>query len=133
MSITSPQYWRGRKVWSAWLGRKGTVVVSTLIHVGSPAFSENTPYPYVIVDFGDEQHSFIGVGHEEFLPGETVECVWRKFGSGEAHEVIEYGIKVQRYTAEGEAAFSFESEFVDQSVEEEQTQPAESEYVPLHR
>lgn len=128
MSVTSPQYWRGRKEWSAWLGRKGTVVASTLIHVGSPAFSDSTPYPYVIVDFGDEQRSFMGVGHEELVPGETVECVWRKLGAVGANEVIEYGIKVQRYTESGDI-----QTVVEETIIEETTQLTEPEYVPTHR
>ena len=98
---TSPQYWRARTQWSAWLGRKGTVVASTLIRVGTPALDASTPYPYVIVDFGDERRSFMGVGHEELIPGETVECVWRRIGEVAAHEVIPYGIKVQRYHGDG--------------------------------
>lgn len=130
MSSTSPQYWRARKHWSTWVGRKGTVIASTLIHVGNPALAESTPYPYVLIDFGDEQCSFVGVGHEEFLPGETVECVWRKMGKVDPHEVIEYGIKVQRYTDETTVAVPQAQEITEIEVETQLTEPI---YVPTHR
>jgi len=100
MSQQSAQYWRARKEWSAWVGKKGAVIASTMIYVGSPALSAQTPYPYVVVDFGEVKHSFMGVGHEALQPGNVVECVWRKIDAVAPHEVIMYGIKVKK-CAEG--------------------------------
>ncbi|MCD8484379.1 OB-fold domain-containing protein [Candidatus Woesebacteria bacterium] len=99
-ALSAPRYWRDRREWSRWLGRKGTVVASTLIHVAPPELAYGAPYPYVLVDFGSEKRSFLGTGHTSFLVGEIVECVWRRMGTPDATGIIPYGIKVQRLSPE---------------------------------
>ncbi len=90
------QYWRQNKNWHSWIGRKGTVVVSTLVNTVNPQQAHFKPFSYVLVDFGDERHEFMGAGNEEFLKGDQVICVLRKIATPEAHELIPYGIKVKK-------------------------------------
>ena len=89
-------YWRASKEWSGWLGRRGKVVVSTLITVAAPEQEIMTPYSYAIIDFGDQKKEFMGAGHASLTIGDEVECVLRKLSVGQPHELIEYGIKVQK-------------------------------------
>lgn len=91
-----PQYWRQSKTWQAWIGRKGTVVVSTLVNTVNPQQAQFKPFSYVLVDFGTERHEFMGAGHEEFVKGEEVICVLRKVATPESYELIPYGIKVKK-------------------------------------
>lgn len=89
-------YWRQNKDWQTWLGRTGKVIVSTTVRVAAPTQERLTPYSYALVDFGNEKHEFMGVGHEVLQSGDMVKCVLRKRGFGAKHELIEYGIKVQK-------------------------------------
>ncbi len=98
---SSPQYWRDRRQWSSWIGKKGTVLGCTLIQVAPPEFAYLVPYPYVLVDFGSEKKLCIGTGHSSFPVGEIVECVWRRMGEPESTSIIPYGIKVQPYVLSG--------------------------------
>jgi uncharacterized OB-fold protein len=91
-----PQYWRQNKEWKKWIGKKGTVLASTIVRVSAPEQSAFTPYSYVLVDFGNEKREFMGVGHQTFEIGDTVECVLRKIAVLADHELIPYGVKVQK-------------------------------------
>lgn len=93
------QYWRQNKEWSKWLGRKGKVVASTMVRVAAPDRSLFTPYSYVIVEFGKERHEFMGASNDELVIGDVVECVLRKIGTSEKHELIQYGIKVAKVSS----------------------------------
>lgn len=90
------QYWRQNKEWKKWLGRSGKVVASTIVRVAAPERTSFTPYSYVLVDFGQERHEFMGVGHQVFEIGQEVECVLRKIAVLSQEELIPYGIKVQK-------------------------------------
>lgn len=98
--MKAPQYWRSHPEWQKWLGRKGTVIASTLIRVAAPEMSELLPYSYVLVEFGDGKTShkkeLMGAGHEVFAVGDTVECVLRKVAVPRGHELIPYGVKVTK-------------------------------------
>jgi uncharacterized OB-fold protein len=89
-------YWRQTKNWSAWIGRKGTVIVSTSVAVSSPEQAEFKPYSFVLVDFESEKHEFMGTSHDVFQPGDVVECVLRKIASGDERGLVGYGIKIQK-------------------------------------
>ena len=91
-----PQYWRQNKDWKNWIGKRGTVVVSTIVRVAAPERASFTPYSYVLVDFGDVRHEFMGVGHEVFSPGDAVVCVLRKSAVLGNEDLIPYGIKVEK-------------------------------------
>ena len=91
-----PQYWRQNKDWKNWLGKRGKVIASTIVRVSAPEQSAFTPYSYVLVDFGNERHEFMGEGHAVFEINDEVQCVLRKISVLADHELIPYGIKVQK-------------------------------------
>jgi len=91
-----PQYYRQNKTWSTWLGKKGKVLASTIVRVAAPEQAAFTPYSYVLVDFGDAKHEFMGTGNDVFSPGDEVECVLRKIAVPNSQELIPYGIKIQK-------------------------------------
>ena len=88
------QYWRQNKKWNHLLGKKGTVIASTNNRVSSPKLSSMTPYPFALVDFGDEKRELMGVPQEKISPGDTVKCVFRKSEVPDKSEVIGYTIKI---------------------------------------
>ncbi len=90
------QYKRKTLDWNKWIGKKGVVVVSTMIQVAPPEQARFKPYSYVLVDFGRESHEFMGAGHATFVPGDEVECVLRKNSAGDEKGLIGYGIKVRK-------------------------------------
>jgi len=92
------RYWRDNKTWKVWVGKRGTVVVSTVVTVSSPEHAAFQPYSYVLVNFGTQQHEFMGSGHETFQEGDKVECALRKITSGDDRSLIGYGIKVKKVT-----------------------------------
>ena len=93
--ITAPLYSRNNREWHRWLGRQGRVVASTMVRAAAPVQQSLAPYSYVLVDFGDEKRSFMGVGQQKLAAGDQVECVWRKLGVASAAGIINYGIKVR--------------------------------------
>lgn len=95
-TMTPAHYWRQNKTWKTWLGRRGKVVASTVIHVAADPQSPFTPYSLVLADFKNEKKMFMGAGNEVFKPGETVRCVLRKLAQPNLQEIIPYGIKVTK-------------------------------------
>jgi uncharacterized OB-fold protein len=94
--MTPAEYTRKNRNWKTLLGKKGTVVASTRIFVGSTEFSTSTPYSYCIVDFGDHKASLMGAGNDEIFVGDRVTCVFRRMGVPDEKGVISYGIKIQK-------------------------------------
>lgn len=90
------QYKRTTKHWNKWIGKTGKVIVATTVQVAPPEQARFKPYSYVLVDFGDEKHEFMGSGHEVFVSGDLVECVLRKTTAGDERGLIGYGIKVRK-------------------------------------
>jgi uncharacterized OB-fold protein len=90
------KYWRQSKELKKWLGKKGTVIASSVVHVAAPDQSALTPYSYVIIDFGSEKREFMGADHQVFVEGDEVECVLRKMVTLETEGLIPYGVKVKK-------------------------------------
>jgi uncharacterized OB-fold protein len=96
MQINPAKYWRRNKDWPNWLGRRGEVEVSTRIKVASEEFSLNQPYSFVLVKFEQEKKEFVGVGHEQFKPGDRVEVVLRRQLRQDDGGLIDYRLKVKK-------------------------------------
>jgi uncharacterized OB-fold protein len=89
-------YWRSTDDWKYWLGKQGTVVALTVVHVAPPHLKDFAPYSYVIVEFDGERRECIGADHQEFKVGDKVECVLRKMSVPSKEQLIPYGIKVAK-------------------------------------
>ncbi len=96
MQINPAKYWRRNKDWSQWLGRRGEVEVSTRIKVASEEFFPNQPYSFVLVKFEQGKKEFVGVGHDQFEPGDRVEVVLRRQLRQDAGGLIDYRLKVKK-------------------------------------
>lgn len=94
----APSYWRKNKKWSNLIGKTGTVVAATYIHVAETSRQKLTPYSYVVVDFGDHKQEMMGQGHTKLTAGDSVTCVLRKTSIPRKDAVIEYGIKAKKNT-----------------------------------
>ncbi len=90
------QYWRSSKTWQKWLGKTGTVLSSSVVHVASAEFAACAPYSYALIDFGNEKHEFMGVDQEILAAGDQVQCVFRKMETPQLEALIPYGMKVQK-------------------------------------
>lgn len=90
------QYWRNSKCWKAWIGKTGTIIVSTRLHVASPKQVPFLPYSFALVDFDGKKAEFMGADHQEFQPGDLVTCVLRKIEVSDASDIIVYGVKIQK-------------------------------------
>lgn len=89
-------YYRQNKTWGNWLGKTGAVIASTLVTVSSPELNHLAPYSFVLVDFGNEKHEFMGSSHDVFEIGDTIECVLRRTNINETSGLIDYTIKVRK-------------------------------------
>lgn len=99
-SLSLPaNYWRASQKWNEWIGKQGTVIVSTIIRVSSDGLANQVPYAFVLVDFGDHKAELMGADDLSFEPGEKVYCVLRKMGQSLPSEIVPYGIKVVKGTA----------------------------------
>lgn len=91
-------YWRQSQHWSKWLGKRGAVIASTMIHVADTDRADLTPYAYAIVQFDDTRVELMGAGNQPICPGDIVECCLRKLAIPDNKGVIPYGIKVKKVT-----------------------------------
>lgn len=89
-------YWRANTQWQKWLGKRGTVVASTVVHVAPPHLSAFVPYTYAIVDVEGERREYMGADHQLLQAGDEVECVLRRMCVPGEKELIPYGIKVAK-------------------------------------
>ena len=96
MSVQPAQYWRQNKDWKNWIGKQGKVIGTSRVHVAPPDQEIFTPYTLALVDFGIEKRQYMVAGNQEMSLGDEVVCVLRKVANAQQHEIIPYGIKVQK-------------------------------------
>lgn len=92
-------YRRKAQEWSRWLGRRGQVVASTVIRVAPPELASSAPYSYAVVAVDGQQLELMGVDHQEFMTGDSVELVLRRLGEPDEAGLIPYGLKIQKVTS----------------------------------
>ena len=94
--ISPVKIWRRQKETRKILGKQGKIVASTKIFVAGTAFKKNTPYPVVLVEFGDRQKSFgqlVDYEENQLKIGQPVVAVLRKVRDTSDESIIAYGIK----------------------------------------
>lgn len=96
MSTNPAKYWRENKDWPKWIGKTGVVEVSTFIKVAAEKNSLQQPYGFVMVKFGKQKKEFVGVGHEQFKPGDRVMVVLRRRLTKSSSDLIDYQLKVEK-------------------------------------
>lgn len=103
--VLPANYWRRSQQWSQWLGRRGEVIEVTTVWVAVPSLSSQTPYQLAIVDFDGLHQTWPVVASSDPLQsGDQVEVVWRRYGSTDPSEILNYGLKVRKVVKESKRA-----------------------------
>lgn len=90
--------WRNQKKVSALLGKTGKIITWTGIAVPPAGFSDQAPYPVVLVEFDDGRRftgQLVDWEQKDVHVGQTVQTVVRKIMEPNNDGVIPYGIKVK--------------------------------------
>ena len=96
--ISPVKIWRNQKQITSRLGKSGTIIAWTVVRVPPGGFSDQAPYPVVIVELKD--HSRIEAQLVDWQPahlrmGQRVVTVVRRVMQPNTDGVIPYGIKVK--------------------------------------
>ena len=94
---TSPvKLWRRQKNVASLIGRKGKILLWTIIRVPSKSFVDQAPYPVVIVKVENRENmigQLVDWQKEDLKVGREVVCVLRRLSTEEKEGVIYYNIK----------------------------------------
>ena len=96
MINTPVKLWRRRKDASTLIGKKGKILYWTIIRVPSRSFTDQAPYPVVIVkmDNGDKAiGQLVDWEKENLKEGQKVTAVLRRLRTEGKEDVIYYNIK----------------------------------------
>ncbi len=98
MNISPVKVWRNQKYVARHIGIVGTIVSWTIVRVPPGGFSDQAPYPVVLVALDDGQHimaQFVDSLPEDLVKGKRVITVVRRVVHTTEDGVIPYGIKVR--------------------------------------
>ncbi len=90
--------WRNQKHTHALLGRRGVIVSWTIIRVPPDGFSNQAPYPVVVVELEDKTRitaQLVDWEESECRIGQPVETILRRISEPSSEGVIPYGVKVK--------------------------------------
>jgi uncharacterized OB-fold protein len=89
--------WRRQQTIKGSLGKRGTVIASTIVYVGNVELQKQTPYPVAMVELEDGERLYgqlVDCDPAEVVPGLKVVSVLRVVSGGAVPEdVISYGLK----------------------------------------
>ena len=97
MTTTSPvKLWRRHKNVSGLIGKKGKILLWTIIRVPARSFVDQAPYPVVIVKMQNGENmigQLVDWEKNDLKVGREVVCVLRRLSTEEKESVIYYNIK----------------------------------------
>ncbi|HSX40552.1 MAG TPA: OB-fold domain-containing protein [Candidatus Saccharimonadales bacterium] len=96
MKQTPVKLWRGQKEFAKMLGKTGKIVTFTVVRIPPNGFSEQAPYPVVIVKFDDGKMTIgqlVDSEKKHLKSGQKVEAILRKMSVTDKEGVIPYAIK----------------------------------------
>ncbi|HCM82469.1 MAG: hypothetical protein UW37_C0007G0022 [Candidatus Gottesmanbacteria bacterium GW2011_GWA2_44_17] len=90
--------WRNQKNVQALLGKTGVIVSWTVVRVPPEGFSNQAPYPVVVVDLEDKKR--MSVQMVDWEPkhcriGQRVRVILRRISETSSEGIIPYGVKVK--------------------------------------
>jgi uncharacterized OB-fold protein len=95
--ITSPvKLWRSQKSVSSLIGKRGKILLWTIIRVPAKSFVGEAPYPVVIVKVKNGENmigQLVDWQKEDLRVGREVVCVLRRLSTEEKEAIIYYNIK----------------------------------------
>ncbi len=99
MHVHSPvKIWRHQKRISELLAKHGRILTWTVIRVPPGEFSDQAPYPVVLVELDDGERitcQLVDYSEAQLAPGQEVVTVIRRVTRPDPDGVIPYGIKVK--------------------------------------
>lgn len=97
MITTSPvKLWRRQENVSGLIGKKGKILLWTIIRVPAKSFTDQAPYPVVIVKMQNGENmigQLVDWQEKDLLTGREVVSVLRRLRTGEKEDIIYYNIK----------------------------------------
>ena len=97
MMINSPvKAWRKQKELSELLGKKGKIISYSMIFVPAMGFSNQAPYPLVLIELADGKRrmgQLVDYQKEDLKTGRKVVAIIRRIKETDREGVILYGIK----------------------------------------
>ncbi|OGH20103.1 MAG: hypothetical protein A3D74_03405 [Candidatus Levybacteria bacterium RIFCSPHIGHO2_02_FULL_37_13] len=95
--ITSPvKLWRRHKNVSAQIGKKGKILLWTIIRVPAKSFTDQAPYPVVIVKMQNGENmigQLVDWQEKDLVSGCEVVSVLRRLRTEDKEDIIYYNIK----------------------------------------
>ena len=96
--LSPVKLWRNQKHTQTLLGKRGVVVSWTLIRVPPDGFSNQAPYPVVVVELEDKRRitaQMVDWEENHLGIGQRVKIVLRRISEPSQEGIIPYGVKVK--------------------------------------
>lgn len=96
--LSPVKIWRNQKNTARLLGKTGKVLTWTVVRVPPEGFSNEAPYPVVVVELTDKTRitaQMVDCDMRHIYSGQQVITVLRRIAEPDADGVIPYGIKVK--------------------------------------
>ncbi|MDP2638016.1 MAG: OB-fold domain-containing protein [Candidatus Levybacteria bacterium] len=95
--VTSPvKLWRRQKNVASLIGKKGKILLWTIIRVPGKSFVGLAPYPVVIVKMEDGEKmigQLVDWDEKDLRPGRQIISVLRRLRTEDKEDIIQYNIK----------------------------------------
>ena len=96
--LSPVKIWRNQKKIKELLGKAGKIVSWTLVRIPLAGFSDQAPYPVVIVELENNKRitcQMVDFDNKELRTGQKVLTIVRRITEPDADGIIPYGIKVK--------------------------------------
>ena len=96
--LSPVKLWRNQKNTQTLLGKRGVVVSWTLIRVPPEGFSNQAPYPVVVVELEDKRRitaQMVDWEENHLFIGQRIKTVLRRISEPSQEGIIPYGVKVK--------------------------------------
>lgn len=96
--ISPVKIWRRQKEIRNFLGKKGNILIWTIIYVAGSEFKKFAPYPVAIVKLENGEKltaPIVDYEKEDLKTGRKVKVILRKVRESGAEDVLVYGIKLK--------------------------------------
>ncbi len=96
MKVTPVKLWRRQKETSSLIGKKGSLLLWTIIRVPAKSFGQQAPYPVVVVELENGERmvgQLVDWQEKDLQVGTKVVAVLRRLRTEDKEEIISYNIK----------------------------------------
>jgi uncharacterized OB-fold protein len=96
MNISPVKLWRRQKNTSSLIGKKGKILLWTIIRIPARSFIDQAPYPVVIVKMEDGENmvgQLVDYKDKDLKKGQRVISVLRKLTTKQNEDIVYYNIK----------------------------------------